>query len=626
MCGGDDHLAWKRPVSLEACRGLHTARGLQLRVHRDQYEFEYGRTVRLHLDALLDQIFIHSLDTPLWVRVEGRLVRKASIQEALASLRQEIGSQQSRPFIVQDETLHDSLPQPPPPPVPMVPQASPYVLHGHSEVAPPAVVPTTVTDDAHAPSLPAKFRMPDIERYTDIGCPCIHFRLYSTMMRAHGLDESQMITLFPLSLSGAAQRWRELEALRQRTDESVSSFISRWIARHVVGVPFTDFGEETLGGQRLVDVSAIGSSSQRPPRRYLPGIERPPVSYTATRQPCYVAQFTARPATPYPRPRAQQTSTPFALRTYRQFSQGLDTRPIDAPLEACRPGFDRPGFGILGQPSVTTNPLPTHTTHAVPSPIDGIHFLDFDEIDDHIHMLSEDDSDPEPIMPDVIYEMSGVNLGPRMPAPFRLVPEAASVQTATAPHDDDSQTLDVQYILRGGRVMRQPPPATARSVEGTSAPEEGQDYTSPEGFDSYDDGRQSHMHWLPSPIRPFGQWLGPERLFSSHRHCPRLRTIGFRARTIPSSLHQKVKFIHDGQVVMVRGADSGDREFVSRLCSHVFRLAQQHGGARYYVEHVLSSRYGLGRRQHGPSEFMAFLDHDVAFGLGFTLSRPIIVI
>ena len=68
----------------------------------------------------------------------------------MASLRQEIGSQQSRPLIVQDETLHDSLPQPPPPPVPMVPQASPYVLHGHSEVAPPAVVPTTVTDDAHA--------------------------------------------------------------------------------------------------------------------------------------------------------------------------------------------------------------------------------------------------------------------------------------------------------------------------------------------------------------------------------------------------------------------------------------------------------------------------------------------
>ena len=52
-------------------------------------------------------------------------------------------------------------------------------------------------------NLSAKFRMPDIERYMGIGCPRIHLRLYSIVMRAHRLDESQMITLFPLSLSGA---------------------------------------------------------------------------------------------------------------------------------------------------------------------------------------------------------------------------------------------------------------------------------------------------------------------------------------------------------------------------------------------------------------------------------------
>ena len=147
---------------------------------------------------------------------------------------------------------------------------------------------------------------------------------------------------------------------------------------------------------------------------------------------------------------------------------------------------------------MTTNPLPAHTTHAVPPPADGIHFLEFDEIDDHIHMLSDDDPDPEPIIPDVIYEMSGVTLGPRTPAPFRLVPEAASVQAATveplilprysvqtpfvlvpdvedfqAPHSDDPQTPDVQYILRGGRVLRQPPPAAAaRPLGGTSSQEE----------------------------------------------------------------------------------------------------------------------------------------------------------
>ena len=116
-------------------------------------------------------------------------------------------------------------------------------------------------DDLPVAALPVEFRMPDIERYTGIGFPRIHLQLYTVVMRGHRLDETQMIMLFPLSLSGAAQRWfasldpsrrrtwadlgqefirqysfntvvdvsrRELEALRQRPDESVTSFISRW--------------------------------------------------------------------------------------------------------------------------------------------------------------------------------------------------------------------------------------------------------------------------------------------------------------------------------------------------------------------------------------------------------------
>ena len=49
--------------------------------------------------------------------------------------------------------------------------------------------------------------------------------------------------------------------------------------------------------------------------------KRPTVSYSAAVQPCYAAQFAVRPTTSYPRPRAQQTSAPFSLRTQRQFSQ-----------------------------------------------------------------------------------------------------------------------------------------------------------------------------------------------------------------------------------------------------------------------------------------------------------------
>ncbi|RVW94442.1 hypothetical protein CK203_035677 [Vitis vinifera] len=122
-------------------------------------------------------------------------------------------------------------------------------------------------------ALPIEFHMPDIERYKGIGCPCIHLQLYSAVMRGHRLYETMMIMLVPLSLSvppsGVDVSRRELEALRQRSDETVTSFISRWrekiaqiidkplerdqismimrslqprYARHLMGFPQTDFG------------------------------------------------------------------------------------------------------------------------------------------------------------------------------------------------------------------------------------------------------------------------------------------------------------------------------------------------------------------------------------------------
>ncbi|RVW25313.1 hypothetical protein CK203_117341 [Vitis vinifera] len=86
--------------------------------------------------CFLDWVLVLSLDLPHWIRVEGRLIRfllemldmdqrvvvvdqfttaMTSIQEASASPRQKIDSQQSRQFIVQDETPCDSLPHLPPP-------------------------------------------------------------------------------------------------------------------------------------------------------------------------------------------------------------------------------------------------------------------------------------------------------------------------------------------------------------------------------------------------------------------------------------------------------------------------------------------------------------------------------
>ena len=51
-------------------------------------------------------------------------------------------------------------------------------------------------DDLPVAALPVEFRIPDIERYTGIGCPRIHLQLYTLVMRGHRLDETQMIMLF----------------------------------------------------------------------------------------------------------------------------------------------------------------------------------------------------------------------------------------------------------------------------------------------------------------------------------------------------------------------------------------------------------------------------------------------
>ena len=73
-------------------------------------------------------------------------------------------------------------------------------------------------DDIPAASLPTKFRMPDIESYSGIGCPKIRLRLYSTVMRAHRIDDAQLVALFPMLLSGVGQRWfASVEPSRVRT-------------------------------------------------------------------------------------------------------------------------------------------------------------------------------------------------------------------------------------------------------------------------------------------------------------------------------------------------------------------------------------------------------------------------
>ncbi|RVW61584.1 hypothetical protein CK203_065328 [Vitis vinifera] len=215
----------------------------------------------------------------------------------------------------QDGAQYDPTVPSSPPPNQSAPLAIPFTLHSQTEVVPtPIIVPTPTSEDPHAcmdrldkklrqlrssdrpvtwddfdglpvASLPAKFRMPEIERYTGIGCPCIHLRLYSTIMRAHGLDE---------------ERVRGIETEARGVD-------------HLIYLPLE--GEDFIGlvwyrgghSQRIMSVPQLPETHPSyPPQQYRPraprptfdhaympqtlvlpyyatqGIERPPVSYTAT--------------------------------------------------------------------------------------------------------------------------------------------------------------------------------------------------------------------------------------------------------------------------------------------------------------------------------------------------------
>ncbi|RVW60990.1 Retrovirus-related Pol polyprotein from transposon 17.6 [Vitis vinifera] len=717
MCGGDDHLAWKHPVSLEACRGLRTAGG---------------------------RVYVTDLDSPLWIRVGGRLSKyqTSQIRDQIRGIwTHRWTADQQVP--VQESTQFDTTVPPPPLPSQSVPQAIPFTLH--SQIRLPRLLSHRypASEDPHArmdkleqklrqmrtsegaitwedfdgapvASLPTKFRMPEIERYTGIGCPRIHLRLYSTVMRAHGLDEAQMVMLFPMSLSGAAQLVRfigELEALRQRPgvshfiylplEEKISQIIDalygieEGIARGLwsESSPTDSKGKRPSGGQRSGDVGAISSAGMRPSRRYQT------VGQTPGLTACFAAHVAERPPAPYTRPRAPQTTT-YVQRPPRQFAQlgmplsrafqklkrgpGHDTDHCTALRHAIQDLIDQ-GLVNLGQPSVTTNPLPAHSTHAVHPSSGDIHHMDLIE-DDSIHMLSWDDGLPEPIVLHDSYEIDGVSLVPQTPAPFSLIPDEAPFQlTHPTPLWEDSSpppavrpfegTASHEEVRReDDEVLRQLQSTQARisiwsllasssthrdaliralsqiRVETTTTPEGlihmmtagratcivfSDDDLPPDGLDHVRplyitvgcSGRR-----VPSVLLDNGSALNVCPLataialgFAPSDFGPSTQTVlriptSFNlllgrpwihvAGAIPSSLHQKVKFIHDGQTLEI---EDFHRDFVAMsFDQHSSTVVLDMMRGMTFLPGM-----GLGRRQQGPSEFIAAIDHDTTFGLGF---------
>ena len=130
--------------------------------------------------------------------------------------------------------------------------------------------------------------------------------------------------------------------------------------------------------------------------------------------------------------------------------------------------------------------------------------------------------------------------------------------------------------------------------------------------------------------------------------CPWIHEVG----AIPSSLHQKVNFIHKGCIITIQSDKDvvtsfepvlqiGHNEDDLHLTGFVFYEVQvvsleddnRDMVPMYFNQHrstlVLSMMrglsympgLGLGRRQQGPCEFTITVDHDMPYGLGYTPSE-----
>eukprot|EP00261_Vitis_vinifera_P017496 XP_010647210.1 PREDICTED: uncharacterized protein LOC104878456 [Vitis vinifera] len=425
-----------------------------------------------------------SLESHSWRRVRGRLIRAdsypssdssvemsdelastlASIQEFMAGVSRrldqlESSRQDPHPAgVVTDETIpHASqTAQTRPPGVSL---GTPFHLADHYETippptvtVPPPMVPTIGDtrlaeqeakverlesmmrqirlqdggltwddrDGIPAASLPAKFRMPDIERYSGIGCPKIHLRLYSTVMRAHGIDDAQLVALFPMSLSGAAQRWfasvepsrlrtwedvarefltqfafsadidvsrRELEATRQRPEESISSFVTRWrakvdgmvdrpkeqdqidmvfrnlqprFARRLVGIPFQDLRSLVHAAFSVEEAMARGlwtdtaTSPDSKGKRPIGSSTRSGEYQLDYAQEPYIAQTSMQPRPPHPRAATHLPPRPYAQRPPRQFT------PLGMTLTRAFEKLRDAGVIVSLAPRPLPHPIPPH--------------------------------------------------------------------------------------------------------------------------------------------------------------------------------------------------------------------------------------------------------------------------
>ncbi|RVW30081.1 Retrovirus-related Pol polyprotein from transposon 17.6 [Vitis vinifera] len=384
------------------------------------------------------------------------------------------------------------------------------------------------------------------------------------------------------------------------------------------------------------------------------------------------------------------------------------------------------GLVNLGQPSVTTNPLPAHSTHAVHPSLGDIRHMDLIEDDSSCTIQFDPGRGTIPV--DSSYTLSYRMSGYFCPIHFMA-------------KDDDSAGREIQIVTRSGRIAQPPPPAV-RPFEGTASHEEVrreddevlrqlqstqarisiwsllasssthrdaliralsqirvETTTTPEGLihmmtagratcivfsdddlppDGLDHVRPLYItvgcsgRRVPSVLLDNGSALNVCPLataialgFAPSDFGPSTQTVRAYDSTKRevmgtlmidlqigpatfSTLFQKVKFIHDGQVITVRSTrdifassepvlqishseddllltgftfDEIQTLEIEDFCRDFVAMSFDQHSSTVVLDMMRGMTFlpgmGLGRRQQGPSEFIAAIDHDTTFGLGF---------
>ncbi|RVW75457.1 hypothetical protein CK203_061506 [Vitis vinifera] len=343
--------------------------------------------------------------------------------------------------------------------------------------------------------------------------------------------------------------------------------------------PSDSKGNKPAIGQRPGDVSAISASRPRP-LDIIRQLDRLPEFIIRHHPMCT------------PRPPPQPLPPQFRMDLHCTYHQGLghDTDCCSALRHAIQDLIDQ-GLVNLGQPSVTTNSLPAHTTHSLPLPTSGIHHMDFVQ-DDVIHMLSWDDGLPEMIVPDDDYEIVGATLDSLIPSPLSLILDRVSRRIAQAapPITRPFGGIDSREKVRreDDEILRQLQSTYARisiwSLLAASSTHRNaliralsqirvETSTTPNGLIHMMTTNRATCIVPQSLIRLVGQWLCPKCLSISHYRNPQLCTFRFGPST-----------------QIVRAYDNTQREVI-------------------------------GRRQHGFSEFVTTVDYDTPFSLGLVLTK-----